>query len=121
MAKLIENVFTNYAEKEIHWLKFQVLFIIQSFPFVYIRRRKFGRSAIWFQYLATIVAGLTKYGEGKFSTAKYEGKYPKENNSSRSQVLFSESEIAFVGSEMVSLSFLEFSVMRGLLNWWEIC
>ena len=69
-----------------------------------------------FTTYAIRVAGLTKNGEGKFSTAKYEGKYPEENNSSRSQVLFSESEIAFVGSEMVSVSFLGFSVMRGLLN-----
>lgn len=69
-----------------------------------------------FTTYAIRVAGLTKYGVGKFSTAKYEGKYPKENNSSRSQVLFSESEIAFVGSEVVSVSFLGFSVMRGLLN-----
>lgn len=69
-----------------------------------------------FTTYAIRVAGLTKYGEGKFSMAKYEGKYPKENNSSRSQVFFSESEIAFVGSEMVSVSFLGFSVMRGLLN-----
>ena len=68
-----------------------------------------------FTTYAIRVAGLTKYGEGKFSTAKYEGKYIRPNMS-RSQVLFSESEIAFVGSEMVSVSFLGFSVMRGLLN-----
>lgn len=42
-----------------------------------------------FTTYAIRVAGLTKYGDGKFSTAKYEGKYPKENNSSQVPRFFS--------------------------------
>ena len=38
-----------------------------------------------FTTYAIRVAGLTKRGEGKFCKVKYEGKYPKENRSSRSQ------------------------------------